>query len=256
MTKARTLADLLDSSGDVKSSALDNTSSDLVDDTTPQLGGTLDTNGNPINDASGVDLQHNGTTKLSTTSTGVDVAGTVGVGNSRGITDVFGDYGSVQTVGTKGSWAGYAFGSKPYTLMSNGTHWGVYDDGTNEWSFYYDRTNRYLYTTAEGSMTLRTNITQGSSKAWIFFQQNNTQTIRDSYNISSISDNGSGATYVYYNNDFNNDNSCPVGSTNWNGVYTHESYNAGNHQLRCRAGGSGSLSDRARVSQETHGDLA
>ena len=75
MTRTRNMSDLLDSSGDVKSSALDNTSSDLVDDSTPQLGGVLDTNGNAINDASGVDLQHNGTTKLSTTSTGANITG-------------------------------------------------------------------------------------------------------------------------------------------------------------------------------------
>ena len=48
MTRTRNMADLLDSNGDVKSAALDNTSSDLVDDTTPQLGGNLDLNSNNI----------------------------------------------------------------------------------------------------------------------------------------------------------------------------------------------------------------
>jgi len=43
------MSDLLDSSGDVKATALDNTSSDLVDDSTPQLGGDLSTNGNDVN---------------------------------------------------------------------------------------------------------------------------------------------------------------------------------------------------------------
>ena len=50
MSRARNLADLLDSNGDVVSGALDNVpAADLVNDTTPQLGGTLDTNGNDIN---------------------------------------------------------------------------------------------------------------------------------------------------------------------------------------------------------------
>jgi hypothetical protein len=50
MTKANDLASLLDANGDVVSSALDNVpASDLVNDTTPQLGGTLDTNTNDIN---------------------------------------------------------------------------------------------------------------------------------------------------------------------------------------------------------------
>jgi len=49
VSKTRNLSDLLDANGDVKSTALDNVpASDLVNDTTPQLGGTLDTNGNPI----------------------------------------------------------------------------------------------------------------------------------------------------------------------------------------------------------------
>ena len=57
MTRTRNMSDLLDSSGDVKSSAWYNTSSDLVDDSTPQLGGVLDTNGNNIEfpDSSGAE---------------------------------------------------------------------------------------------------------------------------------------------------------------------------------------------------------
>ena len=50
MTKANDLASLLDANGDVVSSALDNVpASDLVNDTTPQLGGNLTTSGNNIN---------------------------------------------------------------------------------------------------------------------------------------------------------------------------------------------------------------
>ena len=49
MTKANDLASLLDANGDVVSSALDNVpASDLVNDTTPQLGGDLTTSGNDI----------------------------------------------------------------------------------------------------------------------------------------------------------------------------------------------------------------
>lgn len=49
MSRTRNLSDLLDSDGDVKSGALDNVpSADVVNDTTPQLGGDLDTNGNAI----------------------------------------------------------------------------------------------------------------------------------------------------------------------------------------------------------------
>ena len=49
MTKARLMADLIDNNGDVVSGALDNVpAADLVNDTSPQLGGELDTNGNAI----------------------------------------------------------------------------------------------------------------------------------------------------------------------------------------------------------------
>ena len=45
MSKTRNLSDLLDANGDVKSGALDNVpASDLVNDTSPQLGGNLDCN--------------------------------------------------------------------------------------------------------------------------------------------------------------------------------------------------------------------
>lgn len=60
MTRTRNMSDLLDSNGDVKASALDNTSSDLVDDSTPQLGGDLDLNGSDITGTGNLDI--NGTT--------------------------------------------------------------------------------------------------------------------------------------------------------------------------------------------------
>ena len=91
MTRTRNMADLLDSNGDVKSTALDNTSSDLVDDTTPQLGGSLLANGNTIDmegnelilDADGdtsitadtddqIDFKTGGNDRLSISSNGVN----------------------------------------------------------------------------------------------------------------------------------------------------------------------------------------
>ena len=49
MGKARNIANLVDANGDVIASALDNVpAANLIDDTTPQLGGNLDTNGNNI----------------------------------------------------------------------------------------------------------------------------------------------------------------------------------------------------------------
>ena len=47
-TKARAIADLLDANNDVKAANLDNVLTDLVADTTPQLGGDLDGNGSTV----------------------------------------------------------------------------------------------------------------------------------------------------------------------------------------------------------------
>jgi len=50
MSRARDIADLVDSNGDIVAGALDNVpAADVVNDTTPQLGGDFDTNGNDIN---------------------------------------------------------------------------------------------------------------------------------------------------------------------------------------------------------------
>lgn len=57
MGRTRNLADLLDSNGDVKSAALDNVPpADLVNDTTPQLGGNLDLNNNNITGTGSIDI--------------------------------------------------------------------------------------------------------------------------------------------------------------------------------------------------------
>jgi len=49
MTRARDIANLVDANGDIVAGALDNVpAADVVNDTTPQLGGNLDTNGNDI----------------------------------------------------------------------------------------------------------------------------------------------------------------------------------------------------------------
>ena len=87
MTKARLMADLIDNNGDVVSGALDNVpAADLVNDTSPQLGGELDTNGNAIRfgaskwtielDTGDNDLnfKYNGTTVFKLSSAGAVVA--------------------------------------------------------------------------------------------------------------------------------------------------------------------------------------
>jgi len=73
MSNSRNLADLLDSNGDVKSDALDNVpAADVVNDTSPQLGGDLDTNGNDVNFGDGDIAQFGASNRLQVWHNGTD----------------------------------------------------------------------------------------------------------------------------------------------------------------------------------------
>ena len=68
-----------------------------------------------------------------------------------------------------------------------------------------------LVSASANSMTIRgegsatTNIQQGLAKAWCHWTQVSTQTIRDSFNVSGITDTGTGKTTLSINNDMSND---------------------------------------------------
>ena len=66
----------------------------------------------------------------------------------------------------------------------------------------------------EGSAT--TVLNQGLGKAWIDWNQTSTQAIRDSFNISGITDGGTGKTTVAIAND--------MASGNWAGVIYQSGY--------------------------------
>ena len=78
--------------------------------------------------------------------------------------------------------------------------------------------------TGEGKSTT-TNLQQGLAKAWHNFTMISSNTTRDSFNISSFTDNGSGDATTSYTNDFANINyvitgiSGESGSTGTNDVY-------------------------------------
>ena len=78
--------------------------------------------------------------------------------------------------------------------------------------------------TGEGNSTT-TNLQQGLAKAWHNFTMISSNTTRDSFNISSFTDNGSGDATTSYTNDFANINyvitgiSGESGSTGTNDVY-------------------------------------
>ncbi len=65
--------------------------------------------------------------------------------------------------------------------------------------------------TGEGSSTT-TNLQQGLCKAWINFNGTGTIATRDSFNVASITDGGTGLYTVTISNDFNNDNYSTTGA--------------------------------------------
>ena len=62
--------------------------------------------------------------------------------------------------------------------------------------------NDTTYRSDGGAVTK--NMVQGLCKAWCDWNQQSTQTIRDSYNISGITDGGTGKTTLSINNDMSN----------------------------------------------------
>jgi hypothetical protein len=70
MTRARDIADLVDANGDIVAGALDNVpAADLVNDTTPQLGGNLDLNSNNITGDGSINIGVSGNSIFTSTGT-------------------------------------------------------------------------------------------------------------------------------------------------------------------------------------------
>lgn len=116
MSKARNLSDLLDANGDVVSGSLDNVPpADVVNDTTPQLGGNLDLNGSDI------------------TGTGnVNVTGTITATNFVG-SDLVNDTtpqlgGALDTNGNN-----INFGDNVKAQFGASSDLQIYHDGSNSW---------------------------------------------------------------------------------------------------------------------------
>ena len=69
--------------------------------------------------------------------------------------------------------------------------------------------------TGEGNSTT-TNLQQGLCKAWVNFTMKTSTTIRDSFNVSGLTDNATGKTTVSINNDMSNDDYAGVMYTSAN----------------------------------------
>ena len=107
---------------------------------------------------------------------------------------------------------------------------------------------------ADGSSAV-TLTKQDASKMYCSFVQSSA-TNEVSLNISSLTDLGTGQTTANYTSNFSDTKHPVVGTSNWNGVFTTDTYTTSSNEIRGRNGGSTSLADRGRMQMIGSGDLA
>ena len=114
--------------------------------------------------------------------------------------------------------------------------------------------------TGEGNSTT-TNLQQGLAKAWVNFDGTATDAAsRDSFNVSSMADGGTGNYTVSINNDMNDANYCCMlhasqDSGNRASLNNRTAQTASSIQLACNDHNNSS-SDLAKCHVSVHGDLA
>ena len=87
---------------------------------------------------------------------------------------------------------------------------------TNDTTLFASDTSGQLTVKGEGSAT--TNLQQGLAKAWINFNGTSTIATRDSFNVSSIGDDGTGSYTITINNDMANANYCTTSGVGRGGL--------------------------------------
>jgi len=104
-----------------------------------------------------------------------------------------------------------------------------------------------------------TNLQQGLGKVWCAVNQQSTRAIRDSFNVASISDEGTGITrYTYTSAMSSAEYSTTQGQTNDNNFSSLDAASLPSTttvQLRCNQH-DGSAEDAAYANITVHGDLA
>ena len=107
------------------------------------------------------------------------------------------------------------------------------------------------------ALTLRGDrgLSQFTAKAWVNFAGTDTPAIRDSHNVSSITDNGTGLYTVNYTNNMANVNYSNVGSVQGDTkVFTLTSVAVGSSQVEIRQSTNGVTADVGKVCMQVFGD--
>ena len=112
---------------------------------------------------------------------------------------------------------------------------------------------------SEGGAKTANNVVQGLSKAWINFNGSSTVAIRDSFNVSSLDDDGTGTYGINVSNSFGSADHCPTSTNDAVGNYSASEINTvattGVDALRCFNIGASAI-DSTLVYVSFHGDLA
>ena len=119
------------------------------------------------------------------------------------------------------------------------------------------RVNTLTDASSNNSVAMAT-VASGSAKVWVDFNTDSSTSISDSFNVASLTDNGTGDTTIVITNDMASVNYCPIGSTNHDFGLLMISDNgkaAGSVDVETR-NVSDSLGDCADTAVSIHGDLA
>ena len=113
--------------------------------------------------------------------------------------------------------------------------------------------------TGEGNSTT-TNLQQGLGKVWINFNGESTIASRDTFNVGSIADEGTGDYQLNYTNNMGNANYAPSGMSEADGKVVIDDSDYSSHvttsSLDVEAKSGGSNIDREVICVTIHGDLA
>ena len=113
--------------------------------------------------------------------------------------------------------------------------------------------------TIRGEGSNQTSIQQGLLKAWGNFDGSGTVGTNDSFNMDSLTDNGTGNYTVSITNDLANAHGCMSGYSIMDGLVYGDSSNvssAGTFQMRVVVGSSNSLMDPDEFHVQIAGDLS
>ena len=116
-----------------------------------------------------------------------------------------------------------------------------------------------ILVTGEGNSTT-TNLQQGLGKVWINFNGESTIASRDTFNVGSITDEGTGDYQLNYTNNMGNANYAPSGMSEADGKVVIDDSDYSSHvttsSLDVEAKSGGSNIDREVICVTIHGDLA